>query len=270
MTLSTRSVTGLILAAALASACTTTPKTTEPVAVQAPVVQSDIQYIVSRGERLAGISHTLTGSQNNWQAIADFNNISNPRLLKSGTVLTIPGYLLSPTDLSTAVASEAASAPVTQKTTVVASQQPNPKSSQSPDKRVRGGKIVVYQPTALPGPKKVKVKTARVDVNRKFEQNRTKIGSVVVSSAGDSPDIAPDNRSEWVLVVGSYYPKGVYQKPDSTSRILVRVAPGSRLRLGGRTDGWLQVETDKGIGYIRTADAEILAARPVKRLVAGV
>ena len=73
------------------------------------------------------------------------------------------------------------------------------------------------------------------------------------------PENVPDNLSRWVQVSGDYTPKGVYSRPNYTSRILTRVAPGTRLRLADDFDGWLKVETGQGIGYLRSGDAKQLA-----------
>lgn len=213
-----------------------------------------MQYVVSGGERLAGISHLLTGSQENWPELARINGLDNPRSVRAGTVLTIPGHLLKPGKL-------AQPGKLSPLRTLASS---NVKKTQ-PARVSKDGKILVFQPTAVPGPKKIKVKTAKTSTNREFKlTDRTKTGTITASTNND-PRSLPDNLSDWVLVVGSYYPKGVYVQPDIGSRIMMRVAPGSRLRLNGKVSGegdeWLKVETDKGTGYIRKSDAEILTAK---------
>ncbi len=122
----------------------------------------------------------------------------------------------------------------------------------------RSNRVLVFQPTAMPGPRLVKVRTTPVRVSRQFLGNPYNPAHVAVGSS--IPRYAPDQLSHWILVSGNYTPKGIYQRPDSTSRILTRVAPGSRLRLEKTIDGWHKVETEQGVGYLRGHDAKILSA----------
>ena len=121
---------------------------------------------------------------------------------------------------------------------------------------IRDGKVWVYQPTAIPGPTVVTVTLAPVTTDRKFDAHPYDPAYVAVGKS--IPDSAPDNLSQWILVSGNYTPKGVYTLPDTTSRILTRVAPGSRLRLEATHDGWLKVETTSGIGYLKAHDGKYL------------
>jgi len=123
--------------------------------------------------------------------------------------------------------------------------------------KTTGDKVRVRQPTALPGPVVTKVILTPVTVNREFESRPYDPARVEVGQS--IPENVPDNLSRWVQVSGDYTPKGVYSRPNYTSRILTRVAPGTRLRLADDFDGWLKVETGQGIGYLRSGDAKQLA-----------
>jgi len=122
----------------------------------------------------------------------------------------------------------------------------------------RDGKIWVYQPTAIPGPTVARVTLAPVTTDRKFDARPYNPAYVEIGKS--IPDAAPDNLSQWILVSGNYTPKGIYSRPDTTSRILTRVAPGSRLRLEATVEGWLKVETTSGMGYLKAHDAKRLTA----------
>jgi len=122
----------------------------------------------------------------------------------------------------------------------------------------RDGKVWVYQPTAVPGPTVARVTLAPVTTDRKF--NARPYNPAYVEVGKSIPDAAPDNLSQWILVSGNYTPKGIYSRPDTTSRILTRVAPGSRLRLEAAVEGWLKVETTSGMGYLKAHDAKRLTA----------
>ena len=125
-------------------------------------------------------------------------------------------------------------------------------------RKFTGDKVRVHQPTALPGPVVTKVILTPVPVSRKFESQPYDPARVAVGQS--IPENVPDNLSRWVRVSGDYTPKGVYSRPNYTSRILTRVAPGTRLRLADDFEGWLKVETEQGIGYLRSGDAKQLTA----------
>lgn len=67
------------------------------------------------------------------------------------------------------------------------------------------------------------------------------------------------NNSEWVMVEGSYYPKAVYRKPNYTGGMLTRVLPGTTLKYIKSGKNWIQVETEKGRGYLHRSDARRLS-----------
>jgi len=123
---------------------------------------------------------------------------------------------------------------------------------------IRDGKAWIYQPTAIPGPTVAAVKLAPVTTDRNFDARPYDPAYVAVGAS--IPDSAPDNLSQWILVSGNYTPKGIYSRPDTTSRILTRVAPGSRLRLEATHEGWLKVETTSGMGYLKAHDAKRITA----------
>ncbi|ASJ72897.1 TolC family outer membrane protein [Granulosicoccus antarcticus] len=52
-------------------------------------------YIVQAGDGLADIARRVTGSQNNWQAIAQYNDLANPNALRVGDTLNIPPRFLA-------------------------------------------------------------------------------------------------------------------------------------------------------------------------------
>ena len=73
-----------------------------PLAVQQPSEQSaldnssrDFNYEVQPGDRLTDIALALTGDIGNWETIASYNDVTEPRRLATGTILRIPGRLRS-------------------------------------------------------------------------------------------------------------------------------------------------------------------------------
>ena len=121
---------------------------------------------------------------------------------------------------------------------------------------------VVVQPLALPGPRKTPVQIAAIRIDRHFESSQlaaTPLGKRLGTIARQQ-----SRPASWVKVVGSYTPVAVYDEPVVGARLLTRVAPGARLRTGGAVNGWLQVETSAGPGFIRARDGEKIDARVVR------
>lgn len=58
--------------------------------VAAPGKPKAAKYTVKAGDTLTSISMAMYGTANGWRAIGSANNITDPRLLQVGTVLTIP------------------------------------------------------------------------------------------------------------------------------------------------------------------------------------
>ncbi len=227
------SVSGITLAIALlATGCASTSGPLQAPAPQgeaAPLVPSTVYYTVRRGDQLAKIAETMTGSRGNWRAIAEHNGISSPKYLAVGALLEIPGDLLVTHDV--AIAAE----PAIDIDSVATAQSA---SRGEPTSRVR------QLPVAAPA----KVVLTPVVTNRHFDLSPMDAGV----SGGKS-------RKRLVKVVGSYYPKGVYTAPDAASRVLMRLAPGTVLELEREYNGWFKVITGEGAGYLRAGDADAVS-----------
>ena len=61
-----------------------------------------------------------------------------------------------------------------------------------------------------------------------------------------------------VQIVGSYYPKGIYQQPASYSELVMRAAPGAVFELEYLANNWYKIVTENGIGYLRQDDGKIV------------
>jgi len=57
-----------------------------------------------------------------------------------------------------------------------------------------------------------------------------------------------------VMVKGTYYPKAVYNNADFSSSLLMRVSPGTQLLVSKAIGPWLEVKTNKGVGYVHSRD----------------
>lgn len=211
---------GLVL-----TGCASSP---EPVVTVEPVVAPHIEYVVQRGDRLSEIAQTFTGDGANWRAIATANNIKNPRNLREGSILVIPQSILPKTQ----------STPLSQEP----KRQPTPVSSPMAVKRASTDEANVVV-TAIP-------KQREFELNP-LQQNPTKSNTRALQNSG---------LAQSIKVIGSYYPKGIYLAPQTSSRLLMRVNPGTTFSLEATIDGWFKVTTEQGSGFIRHSDATVVSA----------
>lgn len=219
-----RAIAAIIVCAGLLTACgSAAPLKAELTAPVAPItVQTvpapDLFYTVERGDQLASIAESLTGDINNWSAIADFNGINNPRKLRIGQQLIVPGFLFP-----SAVAMqsfERESVPVD----------------------------TIHTDQTIVGPTMVKVVVTKADPNKHF----------VLTPLGEDADSVQTELSgnDHIKVMGSYFPKVVYRSPQLDAKLLMRVAPGTTFPLEMLDDGWYRISTDQGVGFLRTIDGE--------------
>lgn len=188
-----------------------------------------ISYTVQRGDRLSDIALEFTGLSSNWREIADYNSISNPRSLREGTVLNIPTDMIPgyqrPTPAPIIQAQPVVNAPVVQTSSL----------------GVRRNQPVSVAPVVV----------TPINTNRDFDLNPidTAIQNQSRSYAGGGAQIK---------VSGSYYPKSIYSGPDYSSKMIMRVAPGTLFVLDSQVNDWYKIQTSEGSGYIRTNDAAIV------------
>lgn len=88
-----KQICALTLCAVL-QACSSTPETPVVEPVVEAIRQPDKAYIVQAGDSLSAIARKTTGDGDNWRAIAQYNNITNPNHLRVGDPLMVPGELL--------------------------------------------------------------------------------------------------------------------------------------------------------------------------------
>ncbi len=97
----------------------------------------------------------------------------------------------------------------------------------------------------------VPIKPLTLGQNVKVAQNTT------IKAVEESEENTPID-DQWILIEGSFTPKAVYKGSAYGSGLLMRVSPGTSLRLTKSTDNWYEVETDKGSGYVLHRDAKIV------------
>ena len=74
----------------------------------------------------------------------------------------------------------------------------------------------------------------------------------------DQGDTVAGEAIRWIQIEGDFTPKAIYSGAGYDSDLLMRVSPGTTLKLTHESNDWYQVETSKGAGYVYHRDAMIL------------
>ncbi len=191
----------------------------------------NITHTVAPGDRLSDIALKYTGQIGQWEAIAAYNNITDPRTLRIGDTLTIPASMIPARKRP--VTSSVTSSGVAAATSGTLALQ---RTREAQETQGEAGDVLI----------------APVNTNRTFD-----LSPIETSSLNESHD---NNSSQpRIRVIGSYYPKGVYQQPASYSKLIMRVAPGTIFELEQEVNDWYKVVTDQGVGYIRMIDGTLIS-----------
>lgn len=233
----------LYVAVALATGCATSGTGTKGTLDDdnlPGLLVNNISHIVAPGDRLSDIALKYTGQIDQWEAIAAYNNITDPRTLRIGDNLTIPASMI-PAQKSLAASS---TTPIREMSN----------TSQSGVTAATSGTLALQRTREVRNIQKSTgdVLIAPVNTNRTFDLNPIEASNL--STSRNNKSQAPQIR-----VIGSYYPKGIYQQPASYSKLMMRVAPGTIFELEREVNDWYKVVTDQGVGYIRMVDGTLIS-----------
>lgn len=224
--------------------------TTEEVVVAAaeqikPVAPADAANImadatalkVGEGETLWDFAKRTTGDATNWKLIADKNLFEEKQLasIRPGQKIYVPTDMVRSRDANGVLVAKGAEG-------TVGGALPQNEEAIAASAAVLAG---TNQPDG-----EIKI------VEAAFQDNKG-ITPVTAESLSEEAALAvADNadQSTKVMVSGTYYPKAVYNQADFSSSLLMRVSPGTQLQVSKAIGPWLQVETDKGIGYVHSRD----------------
>lgn len=207
---------------------------------------ADVSYEVKRGDRLGDISLRLTGEIGNWEAIAERNEIADPRTLAVGQVIVIPGELLQPVNPGNSEGdAQQASPSVTADNATL-----TPPVTTGNGVSIVGGRGT---PERVPAQDAANITMSAVTVNRSFKLQP--IDEPLVEN-GDEPHY--DSKEPQIRVNGTYFPKGIYDQPTNYARLISRAAPGTLFSLDSEINDWYKIVTEQGIGYIRQSDSALV------------
>ncbi|MBX2881834.1 MAG: LysM peptidoglycan-binding domain-containing protein [Granulosicoccus sp.] len=209
---------------------------------------SEVIYIVKPGDSLSDIALRLTGNINNWKALAEYNDIADPRILAAGETLRIPQHLL----VSIHELNKTPSGSDTEQPDwVLVNTSPNGTGGAgNTAATIPAAMAVKRAESALTAEERVKLYA--VSVNRQFD-----LQPFDATKAAKSVAPAREKKTDpsFIKVIGTYFPKGVYEGPGNYTRLLMRVSPGTVFELDREVNDWYKVQTEQGTGYLRRADA---------------
>lgn len=229
----------LASALVLLQGCATAP--IEPAISEQPDT-SEIVHRVRPHERLGDIALQYTGNATNWQKIAQYNGISNPRHLRIGAMIAIP-------DSWVAQGRSRINTPDTTGENLQLAPSPRPHGNTTTNT------LAIKRSTPQ---ESADVVLNPVTTNRSFELNPINEPTPIKHTSGRAP-------AANVLVVGSYYPKGVYSQPVNYSPLMMRATPGTLFELEYLANDWYRVITEKGVGYLRKDDGKVVPPGPTSQ-----
>lgn len=198
-------------------------------------------FRIQDGETLWDFAKRTTGDATYWQAIAAHNGFDEKRAVtvRAGEQIFVPEALVRP-ELSETVVAAAPSEPEPRMVPIAEASAALPAEPGLPaDATVALNQPLADQPTILDETRDIRI----VEAAYRAEQSST------------APDAAPaaDMPSE-IMISGTYYPKAVYNDADFSSSLLMRVSPGTTLRVASVDGPWYAVETEDGVGYVHDRD----------------
>lgn len=236
-------ISALIAALCALTACATTAEQhgSEDSEISKPQV---ISHTVAPGDQLGEIASRYTGKISLWREIAEFNNIEDPRALRAGDIVDIP-HSLMPTKQVLNGARESQESAKSKGSLIAASNTLGSHTGTTTAaplglKRDSSAKTIESD-----------IIVNAVQINRTFELSPLDRSNVISERSNDV-------HMPHVKVIGTYFPKGIYQQPASYSTLLSRVAPGTVFVLEREINDWYKIITENGIGYLRAIDGRII------------
>jgi len=215
-------------------------------------------FVVEPGESLWEFARRTTGDATEWQRIAAHNGFDEQRArtIRQGEQIFVPEALVR-VDISVAVAPTGDQGAL----------QPDRAPATEPGDVRDGERIsprlvpIAAASEALPAEAALSAATAPDESSEDLPAQAstdTQDMTIVEASYREPQDsnaatAAADTPAE-VMISGTYYPKAIYNEADFSSSLLMRVSPGTRLRVANVDGAWYAVETEDGVGYVHDRD----------------
>lgn len=217
---------------------------------------------VQAGESMWFLAKRMTGNPENWLAIAEFNGMDEraANLVRYGQKLKIPSNLLIDGATDTVAEGESSGAtkalPKTEAADAVA-KAILPKGANDAIGVASGTTDGKRQLAAADAPASEDGKLVTVPAN--FQSTPPTDLPKEAKKAGEAHLLANKKlpvelQSDEIMVSGTYYPKAIYNEANFSSSLLMRVSPGTKLKVSKAIGPWYQVKTDKGVGFVHSRD----------------
>lgn len=203
---------------------------------------------VGPGETLWDFAKRTTGDATNWKMIAEKNMFNQSQLgkIRPGQKIYVPTAMVRERDAEGVLIAKGAEGTVP--TATAGGVTPENKAALDASAAVLAG-------TNLPA--ETDVKEGDIKIVEAAYQDDTGIKPITAETLSEEASVAvaaSSIDSGKVMIRGTYYPKAVYNEADFSSSLLMRVSPGTQLVVSKAIGPWLEVTTDKGVGYVHSRD----------------
>jgi len=237
------------------------PETTNAAtAFEAAMADNATPMEVGPSESLWDFSKRTTGDATNWKLLAKVNQFSDSQAtgVWPGQKILVPSDMIVERDADGVIIAKNAMGGSMPSTTndelkageVVAVIEELP--ADSVDANAADASAAVLAGTNQPEQGEIKIVEAAF-------QGDANIKPVTEDQLAEEAAVAaatPEGGLGTVMIKGTYYPKGVYNSADFEGGLLMRVSPGTELVVSKAIGPWLEVQTDKGIGYVHNRDVK--------------
>ncbi len=197
---------------------------------------------VGEGETLWDFAKRTTGDATNWKSIAEKNLLGEQQIasIRPGQKIYVPTDMVRSRDENGVLIAKGEEGNIP--TATVGGVTPTNKAAIDASTAVLAG-------TNKPEDAEIKI----VEAAYQDEKNITPVTAESLSKEA-AMEVATNDKLGKVMVRGTYYPKAVYNEADFSSSLLMRVSPGTQLLVSKAIGPWLEVQTDKGVGYVHSRD----------------
>lgn len=228
---------------------TSSPRLAIPAAAEIPGTPVKL----NAGETLWDFAKRTTGDATNWQAIAGHNNFSERQavIVQAGQTILVPEDLVnSETTLAAALPAAKPAISEEARTEVLAAIE---KVNQS---AINASSELLTEASSLSNAQLFGDETQPITiVEANFQADPSQQPIKIATDAVEVVKmVAPSPDLNQIMVSGTYYPKAIYNDADFSSSLLMRVSPGTSLKVSKALGNWFEVETDKGTGYVHQRD----------------
>ncbi len=225
---------------------------TAPAAPAAALPSGGESISLNAGETLWDFAKRTTGDATNWKVIAGHNSFTDKQavLVQPGQKILVPEALIKP-DFNMAVAPKVEKKGTeAQRAEVMAAIEKANKSAIA-----ASGELIAEASTLSNAPTLADETQPITIVEATFKTDPTE---QPINIATDVPPVRPIPTPQpdfsQVMVSGTYYPKAIYNDANLSAPLLLRVSPGTSLKVSKAVGDWFEVETSKGVGYLHKRD----------------